>query len=78
MAFTEAWNSIKEPLTYHNNTKCGPGSEIPLHNRVPGDGGKTLCKDCRKLNNIESVVEAFCGNTPEFKQTLLVQVYSIL
>ena len=45
------WNSIKEPHRHHNNTKCGPGSEIPPHNRVEGTGGKPLCEDCKKLND---------------------------
>ena len=44
------WNSVKE-FHYHNNTKCGPGSEIPPHNRQSGTGGKPLCRDCAKLNN---------------------------
>jgi len=51
MPITSPWNSIKEPH-YHNNTKCGPGSEIPPHNRIPGTGvNKPLCRDCAKLNN---------------------------
>jgi hypothetical protein len=41
------WHSVKE---YHNNTRCGPGSEIPAHNRQSGTGGFPLCKDCRDLN----------------------------
>jgi hypothetical protein len=45
-----AFHSVKENH-YHNNSKCGPGSEIPPHNRVSGDGGKPLCKDCKKLND---------------------------
>jgi hypothetical protein len=45
------WNSVKEPH-HHDNTKCGPGSEIPAHNRVAGTGGKPLCKDCAKLNQV--------------------------
>ena len=45
-----AWNSVKENH-YHNNTKCGPGSEIPAHNRRSGTDGKPLCKDCKKLND---------------------------
>jgi hypothetical protein len=47
---TRPWNSIKEPH-YHNNTNCGPGSEIPRHNRQEGTGGKPLCRDCAKLNS---------------------------
>jgi hypothetical protein len=46
---TFAWNSIKENH-HHDNTKCGPGSEIPSHNRQSGTGGKPLCKDCAKLD----------------------------
>jgi len=34
---------------YHNNSRCGPGSEIPVHERVPGTGGKRLCKHCADL-----------------------------
>jgi hypothetical protein len=44
------WNSVKENR-YHNNTKCGPGSEIPPSNRVAGTSGKPLCTDCKKLND---------------------------
>ena len=40
----------KKENHYHNNDKCGPGSEIPQANREPGTGGKVLCKDCAKLN----------------------------
>ncbi len=43
------WHSIKENR-YHDNTLCGPGSEIPPHNRVTGTGGKPHCLDCVKLN----------------------------
>jgi hypothetical protein len=45
-----AFHSVKENH-YHDNSKCGPGSEIPAHNRVAGDGGKPLCRDCKKLND---------------------------
>ena len=44
-----AFHSVKENH-YHNNSKCGPGSEIPAHNRRPGTGNKQLCADCVKLN----------------------------
>ena len=50
MPTTYPWNSVKENHC-HNNTKCGPGSEIPPHNRVSGTGNKPLCRDCAKLNN---------------------------
>lgn len=41
----------ERPERYHNNSRCGPGSEIPSHKRVPGTGNKPLCKDCAKLNS---------------------------
>ena len=44
------FHSAKEPH-HHDNSKCGPGSEIPPHNKVPGTGGKPLCKDCKKLDD---------------------------
>jgi len=50
MPTTYPWNSIKENHC-HNNTKCGPGSGIPPHNRVSGTSNKPLCRDCAKLNN---------------------------
>ncbi len=43
------WNSVKENH-HHDNDRCGPGSEIPAHNRQSGTGGKPLCKDCAKLD----------------------------
>jgi hypothetical protein len=49
MPQTQAWHSSKENH-HHNNTRCGPGSEIPPHNRLPGTGNKPLCRDCAKLN----------------------------
>ena len=42
------WERDKEK--YHNNSSCGPGSEIPPKHRIPGTGGRPLCKDCAKLN----------------------------
>ena len=49
MPSVSPFNSVKENR-YHNNSKCGPGSEIPPHNRNPGTGNKPLCEDCNKLN----------------------------
>jgi len=49
MPITSPWHSVKRQ-EYHNNTKCGPGSEIPPHNRQSGTGNKPLCKDCADLN----------------------------
>jgi hypothetical protein len=50
MSLVSPFNSVKENH-YHNNNKCGPGSEIPPHNKQSGTGGKPLCRDCAKLNN---------------------------
>lgn len=47
---TDPWHSVKESH-HHDNTRCGPGSEIPDHNRVKGTGGLPLCKDCKKLDD---------------------------
>ena len=44
------WHSTKENH-YHDNTKCGPGGEIPKLNRVVATGGKKKCKDCAKLDS---------------------------
>jgi len=49
MPRTSPWHSAKENR-HHDNTKCGPGSEILLHNRIAGTGGKPLCQDCAKLD----------------------------
>lgn len=49
MPQTSPWYS-KHQQEHHNNTKCGPGSEIPATNKVAGTGGKPLCSDCAKLN----------------------------
>jgi hypothetical protein len=44
-----AFHSVKENH-HHDNNRCGPGSEIPPHNKVPGTGNKPLCKDCARLD----------------------------
>jgi hypothetical protein len=44
------FHSAKE-YHHHDNSKCGPGSEIPPHNKLSGTGGKPLCKDCSKLDS---------------------------
>jgi len=41
----------ERPERYHDNSKCGPGSEIPAHKRISGNGNKPHCKDCEKLNS---------------------------
>jgi hypothetical protein len=50
MPLVPPFHSVKEEK-HHNNSRCGPGSEIPAHNRVAGTGGKPLCKDCKQLND---------------------------
>ena len=45
-------NEAKKPeanRVHHNNDRCGPGKEIPQHERKQGDGGYRLCKDCKEL-----------------------------
>ena len=49
MPKTSPWHSVKEDH-HHDNTKCGPGSEIPPHNRQEGTGEKPLCDDCKELD----------------------------
>jgi hypothetical protein len=46
-------NEAKKPAAnqvHHNNSACGPGREIPLHERRSGTGNYRLCYDCTKLN----------------------------
>ena len=45
------FHTVKDTTRHHNNSACGPGSEIPPHNKLPGTGDKPLCKDCAKLNS---------------------------
>jgi hypothetical protein len=35
---------------YHDNSQCGPGSEIPKNERKPGTGNKPHCEVCADLN----------------------------
>jgi ribosomal protein S27AE len=36
---------------YHNNDRCGPGSEIPQHNKRYGNpNNDKLCEHCADLN----------------------------
>jgi len=35
---------------YHDNSRCGPGSEIPEKDRKAGTGGKPHCSECERLN----------------------------
>ena len=51
MPYKSPWhsNSPKE-FRHHNNSACGPGSEIPEKNKVAGTGNFPLCVDCTKAN----------------------------
>jgi hypothetical protein len=49
MPRTSPWYSAKESY-HHDNTECGPGSEILQHNRIAGTGGKPLCPECARLD----------------------------
>jgi hypothetical protein len=40
MPKTSRRHSVKKPH-YHNNTKCGPGREIPPHDKVSGTGSNS-------------------------------------
>ena len=44
------WHWDRDKEKYHNNTRCGPGSEIPQQHRISGTGGKKFCQQCAKLN----------------------------
>jgi len=46
-------NEAKKPAAnrrYHNNSRCGPGIEIPQIDRRSGTSGYKLCEDCRRLS----------------------------
>jgi hypothetical protein len=49
-------NEGKKPVedrVYHDNDKCGPGSEILHNDRLPGEGNKYRhCDDCTKETNL--------------------------
>ena len=49
MAKVAPFHSKNQTDVYHNNDKCGAGAEIPNYDRLRGDGGKRLCKNCKKL-----------------------------
>jgi hypothetical protein len=48
-----AWHSPTEDR-HHDNTECYSGALIPEGMREPGDGGKSLCKECAALNRAEA------------------------
>lgn len=61
MAITKFFYSIREEH-YHTDDRCGPGNEIPEHNRrydQPGINRRTLCKKCADLWNEQQNNQAF-------------------
>jgi hypothetical protein len=50
MPTVSAFHRDREGEKYHDNSQCGPGSEIPVKDRVPGKGGKDHCDVCADLN----------------------------
>ena len=49
MTRVPAFHSIEENH-YHHNDKCERGNKIPALDRVRGNGGKPLCRECKKLD----------------------------
>lgn len=55
MSKVAAFHSINEAnkpaghRVHHNDDTCGPGKEIPRHEKVTGTGGYRLCDDCAKI-----------------------------
>jgi hypothetical protein len=46
-------NEEKKPpnrRVHHDNDNCRPGKDIPLYERLPGDGGYRLCESCDDLD----------------------------
>jgi hypothetical protein len=41
----------EEDRVYHNNSSCGPFSEIHKDDRRDGRNSYRLCKDCKKIND---------------------------
>lgn len=51
-----AWHVPADPY-FHDNTECFRVAEVPLPDRHPDEGGRPLCKVCRKLNEAEREAE---------------------
>lgn len=45
------WHSIHS-YVYHNNTGCSAGNNIDPNDLRQGTGGKPLCQECNRLNQI--------------------------
>jgi hypothetical protein len=51
LAKRAAWHSVKGS-TYHDNSACNTGNNISPEELRQGTGGKPLCKECHRLNQI--------------------------
>ncbi len=49
MSKKNPWNASESDV-YHNNTECNTGNNIEKENLESGNGGKRLCKECKKLH----------------------------
>ena len=52
------WYSANSDV-YHNNPNCQAGNSMNPENVRQGTGGKSLCEECQRLNNVGGPV----GNT---------------
>ena len=48
---TSPWHSALEipPHVYHDETECGPGSQIKYKDRISGTGGLRYCLQCANI-----------------------------
>lgn len=49
----------QERHCYHTNTRCGPGSAIPVAQRIPGDEGFRHCSKCVMFDADDWMVQEF-------------------
>ena len=50
-ALEAPWHSIHSDV-YHNNTRCNTGHNIDPQHFRQGTGGKPLCNECARLNQV--------------------------
>jgi hypothetical protein len=46
-----AWHAINQSI-YHNNSRCSTGNNIDPEHRRQGTGGRPLCQECNRLNQV--------------------------
>ncbi len=51
MPLIPAFYHERDKEKYHNNSRCGPGTEVPASHRIAGTGNRPLCQVCAKLNS---------------------------